>query len=196
MTSYGLNDQSPVSYWHHQHSFKSIPLTGWETNLHADGRIAPDEAPLVVADPTVVHAVPSIQDGPVCGQLDHHVLSSIAARRLVHICASNCLLLRRDTKWCMTLCTRTLKQSCTFKSCHYLVSRLFKYSLDAVVSLVHLAWFFPLRKEQNLAVAGLRVPRCCFTQLAAPKPIINPCSCFMEISNRCCRCHRCSVRVI
>lgn len=56
------------------------------TNLHVDGRVPPDQGPFVAVDPAVVQAVPAVQDGPVCGQLDHHILSGITARRLVRIC--------------------------------------------------------------------------------------------------------------
>lgn len=56
------------------------------TNLHTDGCVPLDESPFIAADPVVVHAVPSIQDGPVCGQLDHHILPSVAAWRLIHLC--------------------------------------------------------------------------------------------------------------
>jgi len=59
------------------------------TDLHVDGALPLDESPVVVVDPMVVHAVPSIQDGPVRGQLDDHILSSVTARRLVHICNIN-----------------------------------------------------------------------------------------------------------
>lgn len=60
-----------------------------DTDFHADGRVPLDERPLVVADAVVVHAVPPVQDGPVGGQLDHHVLSGVAAGGLVHICVTN-----------------------------------------------------------------------------------------------------------
>lgn len=66
-----------------------ILLTSLDTDFHADGRVPLDERPLVVADPVVVHAVPPVQDGPVGGQLDHHVLPSVAAGGLVHICTTN-----------------------------------------------------------------------------------------------------------
>lgn len=62
---------------------------GPDTDFHADGRVPLDERPLVVADAVVVHAVPPVQDGPVGGQLDHHVLSGVAAGGLVHICVTN-----------------------------------------------------------------------------------------------------------
>lgn len=56
------------------------------TDLHIDGCVPLDESPFIVADPVVVHAVPSVQHCPVCGQLDHHILSGITAGGLVHLC--------------------------------------------------------------------------------------------------------------
>lgn len=56
------------------------------TDLHIDGCVPPDKSPLVAVDPVVVHTVPSIQDGPVGGQLDHHILSGVTARGLIHLC--------------------------------------------------------------------------------------------------------------
>lgn len=66
-------------------------LSGLNADLHVNGCVPFDQSPLVVGDVVVVHAVPAIEDGPVCGQLDHHVLSGVAARRLIHLCKQETL---------------------------------------------------------------------------------------------------------
>lgn len=53
--------------------------------LHVDGRISFNERPFVAHDAVVIDAVSAVQYGPVCGQLDHHVLPSIATRGLIQL---------------------------------------------------------------------------------------------------------------
>lgn len=68
------------------HSVTYSVLGEANTDLHIDGCVPLDESPFIVADPVVVHAVPSVQECPVCGQLDHHILSGVTAGGLIRLC--------------------------------------------------------------------------------------------------------------